>query len=461
MPHHNFSILPQIAPDETLYSWCATVHAEGTGLSAVLTGLRLLDSPHATRQHDLPTSLAQLPILEGCSAFECVTMLRRHTIANFYWPFLSEAARRSVVSAIMVGTTNHWRRTLCSSSRTQPIEHPLKWCPKCVETDRSRFGRAYWHVQHQFPTTMICRVHQTTLHQIPGRHKHWMLPPQGIFQSATWDLPELTSSTVVERIGAALAEIDSVNISLLRAFTLRGLRDAGVIISANGASHERIERWFAQTRTAAWCKAARNGLERLGDGHWIPAMLWRRHLGNAVRWVVLWSALDWESADAAAVSFGDACRGTGHEVGGQLMLFEADEETQTRAPPYVWEAFSECDSYAEVMAKLQRSRGDVVRWLDLDPDLRAHWRARLRSEKRIQCLSTVRTALTANPNFTRRALEDQYPADIRWLREHAARELDELLRAIPARGGEQSELFSRGTRAFIRLSKIRDARQQS
>jgi len=54
-----------------------------------------------------------------------------------------------------------------------------------------------------------------------------MLPPQGIFQSATWDLPELTSSTVVERIGAALAEIDSVNISLLRAFTLRGLRDAG------------------------------------------------------------------------------------------------------------------------------------------------------------------------------------------------------------------------------------------
>lgn len=441
MLRHSITALPEIASDETLYSWCATAHLMSDSANAGATGLKLLGFRHATRQHDLPVSLAKLPLIQGSSARDRIELLCRHTIAGFYWPFLGEVSRQTATAAISDGTSNHWRRTLCATSRTQPIEHPLKWCPMCVHADRERGGRAYWHVEHQYPTTTICRVHQTALHQIPGRHKHWMLPPPTAFQAISVDSMTLGAATVLERIGSAIPGINAINLSALRAETLRRLRDAGVIFSTNGVSHDRIERWFTQTRTAAWCRVTSNGLERFSDGQWIPAMLWRRQLSNAIRWVVLWSALDWESPDTAAESFSDACIGIGHDVGGQLTLFGSALETQTRAPPQVWEAFSECDSYGVVMTKLNCSRGDVVRWLEIDPELRTHWRQRLRGEKQVLNIATIRATLSANPTLNRRSLEELHPAEVRWLREHAARELNDLLKAVPARGGEQAQLF--------------------
>lgn len=443
MVRHSISVLPEIASDETIYSWCATVHRMTNSLNAEKTGLRLLGVRHATRQHDLPASLVHLPIIQGGSSADYVDLLRRHTIAGFYWPFLSEASRESVINAITNRSSNHWRRAVCATSPTQPIKHPLKWCPKCVDADRDDIGRAYWHVEHQFPTTTTCRVHQAPLSQMPGRHKHWVLPPPPEFQEVTVDSAASTPSLVLERVGSAISRIDAISLSALRASTLRRLREVGVVFSVSGVSHDRIERWFTKTPTAAWCKAADSGLERLNNGQWIPAMLWRRHLGNPIRWVVLWSALDWESPDAAAKSFSDACVGIGHDVGGQLTLFGAELETRTRAPPQVWEAFSECDSYAEVMTKLKCSRSDAVRWLESDPELHDHWRQRLRAEKHAHNVAIIRTTLAANPTLNRRSLENLHPAAVRWLREHAARELNDLLKAVPARGGEQAQLFSR------------------
>lgn len=431
--------LPDLVHDETLYSWCATVHAMNTGLSAAQTGVHLLGSPHAPKQHDLPASLTRIPLLLDKSPAQRIQLLRKHTIAGFYWPFTSESARQSVASHMLAGTPHHWRRTLCASSRTQPIEHPLKWCPGCVAADLVHIGRAYWHVQHQFPTTTVCRLHGNALRQIFGRHKTWVLPPT---LPACGVSSQPTSALIPERIGAALNDIDAIDLSFLRASSLRCLRNTGVIFSFNGASHERIEEWFSHTLTAAWCTATGNGLEKLADGKWISPMLWRRHLGNAVRWVVLWSALMSESPLVTLADFRDACRGVGHDFGGQLTLFGYPAGIPARAPDIVWNAFSESSSYADVMSKLRRSRGDVVRWLELDPELRRQWRQRLRSERQDRCLGKLHATISATPSLTRKALEKQFPADVRWLRQHAPRELNDLLKAIPARGAGQVELFS-------------------
>lgn len=444
MAHPSLSVLPQIASDETIYSWCATAHLMTANVNAERTGLHLFGIRHAVRQHDLPATLAHLPIVQDTSAIERIELLRRHTIAGLYWPFLKEVSRQSVLCAITVGTTQHWRRILCAASRTQPIEYPLKWCPICVEADLNSLGRTYWHVEHQFPTTTICLWHQTPLHQIPGRHRHWRLPSLTDIEAVACQSSALLTAPVLARIGAALLEIDDINLSALRTFTLRRLRDIGVIFSANGVSHDRIQKWFAKSSSGAWCQTAGNGLDRLSGGEWISTMLWRRHLGNAVRWVVLWGALDWESPEAAAMGFMDACRDKGHDVDGQLTLFGANMEVTTRAPPQVWDAFSVCDSYAEVMTKLQRSRGDIVRWLEMDPELRSHWRQRLRSEKQMKFISTLRATLIANPNLKRKSLEETHLNEVCWLRKHASRELNELLKAVPAHSGEQSELFLKG-----------------
>lgn len=443
MVPHSLSVVPKMASDETLFSWCSAIHLMMASMSAEETAFHLLGIRHATRQHDLPASLAKLPFTQGGRTNDRVDMLRRHTVAGFYWPFLNDAGKRFVIDSVCTGGSNHWHRTLCAASRTLPIKHPLKWCPDCVDSDRKHGGRPYWHVEHQFPTTTFCRVHQTALHQIPGRHKHWMLPPPAGFHASTKVVSGLKAAPALELIGAAITQLDFIDTSSLRMFTLRRLQETGIIFSVNGASHDRLEQWFTQTPTAAWCRAAGNGLERLSDGKWIPSMLWRRNLSNGVRWAVLWSALGWESPDQAAASFTAACRGIGLAVGGQLTLFGNDIEVQARAPAHVWEAFAECDSYAGVMAKLQRSRGDVVRWLESDPELRASWRKRLRSDKQVRCITTIRATLAVRPNLNRQSLEELHTSEIRWLREHASRELNDLLKAVPARGGEQAELFPR------------------
>lgn len=42
--------------------------------------------------------------------------------------------------------------------------HGHKYCPQCVEKNKSEFGFHYWHINHQLPGVSACAEHKTQLH---------------------------------------------------------------------------------------------------------------------------------------------------------------------------------------------------------------------------------------------------------------------------------------------------------
>ena len=65
-----------------------------------------------------------------------------------------------------------------SSLRTSTLQNESfgdvarwRYCPDCYQSDRDKYGVAYWHLEHQLPTTLICLEHRTSLVEIPLKKK--------------------------------------------------------------------------------------------------------------------------------------------------------------------------------------------------------------------------------------------------------------------------------------------------
>jgi hypothetical protein len=381
-----------------------------------------------------------VPLLDGLDRHDLLRALRKHTISGYYLPFLSTDHQNRIANIVQSGSMSRWRRTIGGLSRTRQIMHPLKSCRQCVLADLEAVGRAYWHVDFQFPTTWICRQHGLALSATSAPSKRWALPDA---EAAIADPEPAVDDValVLAELGARIHHLPVVDVLCIREAAVARLRELGVLHSENSSRHERIERWFSSTATSLLCKTRGEGLEHLATGDWIAELLWRKRLNHAARWVTLWSALEWPSALEAATAFTDAANGLRLDRGTQLSIFEDTPVPSLPAPCKVYDAFSKSDSYGEVMAMLQASRGDVVRWLEQDPVLRAEWRHRLKMGKQRQCMDRIQAMASIGPNLTRQEIESNCSAEIRWLREHAPTLLHAMLKSVPGRASAQRSLF--------------------
>lgn len=63
--------------------------------------------------------------------------------------------------------------------------HPLKACSECVRLDLDADGFAYWHIEHQYPSTTACARHTRPLFiawdsVTPVHRRGWSLPTGGL-----------------------------------------------------------------------------------------------------------------------------------------------------------------------------------------------------------------------------------------------------------------------------------------
>lgn len=432
-------LVPQIERDETLYSWCATIHAMAARSRSGDTSRALFGNDHSPRQHDLPRGLVFLQeYLPGENLLE---ILRSHTIAACYLPFLAPEEISVLAEDIAQTTKFHWRRMLLGASRTRPVFHPLRFCAKCCAEDRLTVGRSYWHIQHQLPATWSCIRHDEPLWTLPGHPRRWRLPSEGMEKSSAMETYLPQAAAITAAVGLSLSSLRSVNCDSLRSNALRRLRDAGVIHSLGGARHDRITRWFQDTHIGRMCADKSSAMSALGDGSWIPAQLWRRKFNHPARWITLWSALNWSTAEEAAAAFVEAAENRMRSEEGQLFLFQ-QQDPPVRAPAHVYAAFESCESYAAAMALLRVRRADVVRWLEADPELRRVWKQGAYSRRlaatmhRLQAAASLSSADFDIPRF----LKDN-AADIRWLATHADASYHALIGKLNRQGARQRTFF--------------------
>ncbi|WP_339521139.1 TniQ family protein [Comamonas sp. MYb69] len=426
-----------IHPDETLYSWCAANHAMSCCRNSAATASELLGAAHAVRQHEFPHSLERFTAISKAEPASCLGLLRDHSVAGFYLPFLSAQAQKELAYQALHPQSTHWMRAVLGSSRTQQVTHPLKWCCRCMQHDIENIGRPLWHTVHQYPTAVICTQHNEPLRSSYRRRKQWRLPSKedGIAIVVPDALSQLASNAAA--LGSHLQRTPCIDMLSLRRSAICRLQEIGVIHSANGMRHERIARWFSSTGSSSLVRIAQPELNELIDGSLIPGLLWRKKKSTAIAWVVLWNALEWKSHHELIHSFADAASGRSPSIKGQLPLFNEFPTDSLVAPEYVRDAFQCCDSYADVMERLRVSRRDVVRWLEVDPTLRNEWKSRLRNTHQAECIERIRCFVQSAPQSRRADIENHCSADYRWMREHAPNQLAALMKSLGNRSSSQ------------------------
>lgn len=447
------AFLPQLQVDETIYSWCATIHAMSGSRSTQEWSRSMLGADHAPRQLDLPAYLPRL-LRTAQLHLSLEEALRQHTTAGMFMPFVKPdlvARLRVSIDAPPVEWPHApqvMRKVLFCHSRTLSWSQELRYCPECVKADVSRIGRSYWHTHHQWPLSRRCAMHRTGLVTVNTSTKTWHLPPSSIEGLDPVDAKEehRDVQSTVQMVADAFSNLESVNTKILRASALLRLKALGVIHSIHAVRHARLHAWYRSQPVASWLAGESSGLASLADPEWIPKLLWRRTQDHPIRWIILWSTLGWADERSAVSSLNAALTGPACDEQGQQLLFEPKDSgiatnTVEPTPPAFQHALTTATSYAELMQLLRASRGDVVRWLEADPIARATWRKRLQQARITAAQQAITQLICNSPAPSRREISREASKEVRLLRHRAPQLLDALLNAVPSDSDAQRPLW--------------------
>jgi len=184
--------LPWLEDDQTLYSWCAHVHAMNGASDARTTSRALFGAPYAALCHDFPSRLSYLATHFPGAGFGEVELALRHTLLGYFLVLQPRAVAYRLLALVTDGSLPSIKMRLGITASRVGGHHPLKGCDACIVEDTNRIGFAYWHIEHQFPSTMICTRHRRPLFiawdPVTPVHRHgWLLPVGGL----GWDRIEV------------------------------------------------------------------------------------------------------------------------------------------------------------------------------------------------------------------------------------------------------------------------------
>lgn len=155
---------PILREDELLYGWMTRYHDHTGSNSSLRSTFDLFGFGVPKVQPDFPTSLSKLycqiswfkmPSLE--------TLAFKHTLLSYYTFFSGEIKKREALS-MMEGSDGRKIHSYLGLTRTvvNRWSH-LRYCTRCWEEDRGKYGERHWRVSHQLPKVYYCPTHQVPL----------------------------------------------------------------------------------------------------------------------------------------------------------------------------------------------------------------------------------------------------------------------------------------------------------
>jgi len=177
--------LPRLENAQTLYSWCAQVHALNGLSDARTTSGALFGAPYAALCHDFPSRLSYLATHFPDAGFGEVELALRHTLLGYFLVLQPRTIAYRLLALVTDGSLPSIKMRLGITASRVGGRHPLKGCDACVVEDTNQVGFAYWHIEHQFPSTMVCTRHRRPLfiawdHVTPVHRRGWLLPVGGL-----------------------------------------------------------------------------------------------------------------------------------------------------------------------------------------------------------------------------------------------------------------------------------------
>lgn len=87
-------------------------------------------------------------------------LLLEHTLFAYYARFLPKERRKAAYEYAMKNEPFIYKYLPIPNDKK---DYYLRYCPKCVEEDRRRYGEYYFHIQHLIPSVHVCPFHNCEL----------------------------------------------------------------------------------------------------------------------------------------------------------------------------------------------------------------------------------------------------------------------------------------------------------
>ena len=176
--------LPTLELEETLYSWCGTTHSRSGQASVRQTSQQLFGSDHAGRLHDFPSHLNTFHARTDGRFGEPRAIALSHSLLGYYLPFRPFEDGQRILNAVLAGSLPDIKMRLGIPASRFGGYHPLRYCSECVRTNIDQIGWSVWQVQHQWPSSLVCRSHARPLVQLwhpitPVHRRKWLRPMAG------------------------------------------------------------------------------------------------------------------------------------------------------------------------------------------------------------------------------------------------------------------------------------------
>lgn len=159
------SFFPKLYPDELLYSGLARYHIRSGNKSFRQSHLELFQSSLQKGRLILPNNLNKLiKILPFGLSISVENIIHNHTLYPFYATFLTQN-EAWLLKDLMKRQVNQsiFQVAKVALNSTGYLKF-LRFCPLCLEENMENYGEAYWHRTHQFPSVMVCLIHDVALY---------------------------------------------------------------------------------------------------------------------------------------------------------------------------------------------------------------------------------------------------------------------------------------------------------
>ena len=152
--------MPELYPDELVYSWLSRYHAKSGHATHRQTIEELLYNPRDRIEIEFINHftddfqnvlLKHIPIEQ---------LIAEHTMFQSYAIFLPYEERREVFNSLV--KMNGKYRQIHGMHSSGNLNN-LRYCPLCVKEDREHYGETYWHRQWQIYGVDVCPKHKCYL----------------------------------------------------------------------------------------------------------------------------------------------------------------------------------------------------------------------------------------------------------------------------------------------------------
>lgn len=156
------AFFPQIYEDELAYSLFARYHVRSGHITYMATAEDLFKNADVIPSSEFLVCLTDdaYEIVTRQMGFE--TLIANHTMLAYYIRFLPLERRKKAFNLLSAMDRKFYDYLYMRRNKTARRRY-MRYCPLCVNEDRSKYGETYWHRKHQLTGIDICLNHRCRL----------------------------------------------------------------------------------------------------------------------------------------------------------------------------------------------------------------------------------------------------------------------------------------------------------